>query len=215
MVKASLEEPRELVSELEASPQLPGGVEERFAGYVVMGLPFSTGHLLAMRRFPASSVGPGYQSVWHRDPHGRWTFFQDVAPDRACTRYMGVAVDEVVAATIDIQWSAPRQFSISVVGNGHRLDWSVALTSSRATRLMNAIGSVVHETWWRNQRLLALMATVAGPMLHAGKLRLTGRVPNGQRFMAIPADLADRRHRSHARWSRFSARWAQLRPQES
>jgi hypothetical protein len=88
---------------------------------------------LAMRRFPASSVGPGYRSVWLRDPHGRWTFFQDIAPDRACTRYFGAAVDEVVDATIDINWSAPRKFSITVVGGGHRLAWHVTLTSSMAT----------------------------------------------------------------------------------
>ena len=44
---------------------LPSGGEERFAGYGVMGLPFASGHVLAMRRFPASSIGPGYSSVWH------------------------------------------------------------------------------------------------------------------------------------------------------
>jgi hypothetical protein len=34
----------------------------------LMGLPLASGHILAMRRFPASSVGPGYTSVWHRGP---------------------------------------------------------------------------------------------------------------------------------------------------
>jgi hypothetical protein len=152
-----------------------------------MGLPLTSGHLLAMRRFPASSVGPGYRSVWHRDPRGRWTFFQDVGPDTACTRYFGAAVDEVVDATIDIDWSAPSEFSITVVGGEHRLDWRVTLSSSVATRLMNAIGSVLPETWWHRQRFLAFMATVAGPMLRAGKLRLSGRAPNGQQFIANPS----------------------------
>jgi hypothetical protein len=184
---ASPREPGELVSELEASPQLPTGLEERFAGYGILGLPFRSGHLLAMRRFPASSVGPGYRSVWHRDPHGRWTFYQDVEPDRACTRHFGPAVDEVVDATIDIDWSAPSEFSIAVVGDGHRLDWSVTLTSSSATRLMNAIGSVLPESWWRSRRFLALMAAVAGPLLLAGKLGLTGRAPDGQRFIVTPS----------------------------
>jgi hypothetical protein len=184
--KASLREPRELVFELEASPRLPSGLEERFSGYGVMGLPFRSGHLLALRRFPASSVGPGYRSVWHRDPNGRWTFFQDVAPDTACSRYFGAAVDEVVEAAIDIDWSAPRELSIAVVGGEHRLEWRITLTSSVATRLINAIASVLPEKWWRSQRFLAFMAKVAGPMLHAGKLRLTGRAPNGQQFIANP-----------------------------
>jgi hypothetical protein len=39
---------------------------ERFAGYGVMGLPFRSGHYLALRHFPASSIGPGFRAVWHR-----------------------------------------------------------------------------------------------------------------------------------------------------
>jgi hypothetical protein len=184
--RRSASEPRDLVFQLEACPRLPGGLEERFAGYGVMGLPFKSGHLLAMRRFPASSIGAGYRSVWHRDPHGRWTFFQDVAPDRACTRYFGAAVDSGVDATIDIKWSAPGAFSMTVVGDGHRLDWSVVLSSSGATRLMNAVGPRLPEAWLRSRRCLRFLAMVAGPMLHAGKLGLTGRTPNGQQFSAVP-----------------------------
>ena len=55
--------PRELVADLEAAPSLPAGSEERFNGYGVMGLPFASGHVLAMRRFPASSIGPGAGSI--------------------------------------------------------------------------------------------------------------------------------------------------------
>jgi hypothetical protein len=51
-------EPKELVDRLEqGAAQLPSGNEERFAGYGVMGVPFTSGDLLAMRRFPASSLG--------------------------------------------------------------------------------------------------------------------------------------------------------------
>ncbi len=68
-------EPKELVEKLEQGAQLPSGNQERFAGYGVMGVPFTSGHLLAMRRFPASSLGEGYTSVWHHDPQRRrWTF---------------------------------------------------------------------------------------------------------------------------------------------
>jgi hypothetical protein len=180
-------DPRELVSELEAAPRLPSGTNERFAGYGVMGLPFQSGHLLAMRRFPASSVGPGYRSVWHRDPRERWTFFQDVAPDVACTRYFGAAANEVVNATIDIDWSAPSELSVTVVGGGHRLDWRMSLTSSNATRLMNSVGSALPDSWWRSQRFLAVMSRLVPPILHTGKLRLAGVAPNGQRFIVNPS----------------------------
>ena len=94
-----------------------------------MGLPFTSGHILALRRFPASSVGPPFRSVWHRDPSGRWTFFQDVPSVQGCARYFGAAVAEVVAATIEIAWDGPRRFSVTVTGSGRRLDWSLTLTS--------------------------------------------------------------------------------------
>lgn len=178
--------PRELVSALEASPTLPGGTSERFAGYGVMGLPFRSGHLLAMRRFPASSVGPAYQSVWHRDPHGRWTFFQDVAPDVACTRFFGAAVDEIVNARIDVAWSTSTDVSITVVADGHRLDWQISLSSSNVTRMMDFIGSILPDAWWRSQRFLAIMARLIAPILHTGELRLTGVAPNGQQFLVNP-----------------------------
>jgi hypothetical protein len=183
----SFGDPRRLVSELEAAPMLPSGTGERFAGYGVMGLPFRSGHLLALRRFPASSVGPGYRSVWHRDPHGRWTFFQDVAPGVACTRYFGAGVDEVVQAAIDIEWMTSDDLSVTVVGGGHRLDWRMSLTSSNATRLMNSLGSVLPDSWWRSQRFLAVMSRLIAPMLRTGQLRLGGVTPNGQRFAVNPS----------------------------
>jgi hypothetical protein len=67
-------EPAEIAADVERRPQLQAGAAERFFGYGVMGLPFRSGHVLGLRRFPASSIGPGYRSVWHRDAQGRWTF---------------------------------------------------------------------------------------------------------------------------------------------
>ena len=174
------------MSEIEACPRLPKGSEERFAGYGVMGLPFGSGHILALRRFPASSVGPGHRSVWHRDPDGRWTFFQDVAPAHGCSRYFGSAVADVAVATIDIDWVGPTQFSVTVTDSSRRLDWSVTLTTSPVTRAISAIGSLVPATVWRQRWFLACMGALAGPILGAGRVSLVGRAPNGQRFMANP-----------------------------
>ena len=74
---------------------MPEGEGERFFGYAVIGLPFDSGHVLSLRRFPASSIGPGYTSVWHRDPEGRWTFYQDALPELACSRYFGVEIRDL------------------------------------------------------------------------------------------------------------------------
>ncbi len=89
-------EPRKLVEELEAAASLPAGSNERFNGYGVMGLPFRSAHVLAMRRFPVSSVRPGYTSVWHRKPDGDWVFYANVSPRQACTRFFGaIAMDAI------------------------------------------------------------------------------------------------------------------------
>lgn len=151
-----------------------------------MGLPFISGHLLALRRFPVTSVGPGYRSVWHRDPRGRWTFFQDAPPGQACTRYFGAAVSEVVAAQINLDWTGLQDLSISVTGSQRRLDWRIILRSTVSTGVMNAVGAVMPESWWRRPALLAAMGPIAGRMLGVGRVRLVGRVPNGQRFVVNP-----------------------------
>ena len=82
-----LQHPRDHALKVEDEALLPGSTWERFSGYGVMGLPFASGHILALRRFPASSVGSGYSSVWHRTPTGRWTFYANVEPSLSCARY--------------------------------------------------------------------------------------------------------------------------------
>lgn len=152
-----------------------------------MGLPFQTGHVLALRRFPASSIGPGYRSVWHRDPRGRWTFYQDQPAELAGTRYFGSKVDEVREGPIRIDWTGPRQFRVHA-GDGE-LEWTVDLGSTTVTRIFNGVGSALPARVWRSRPLLHVMSRVAGTTLGAGRVRLTGLAPNGQRFMANPLTM--------------------------
>lgn len=102
-----MREPAQIVEELERHAELPAGSEERFFGYGVMGLPFRSGHVLGMRRFQASSIGPGDRSVWYRDSRGRWTFNQDQPADLACTRYVGAQVDEVREGPVHYGTASP------------------------------------------------------------------------------------------------------------
>ena len=179
-----MREPAEIVKDLERQAELPSGSGERFFGYGVMGLPFRSGHVLGLRRFPASSIGPGYRSVWHRDQHGRWTFYQDQPAELACTRYFGSAVDEVRDGPIRIDWTGPRGFQVRA-GDGE-LEWMVEVRSTRVTRLFSAVGSALPTRVWRSRPVLDLMSRVAGTALRAGRVRLTGLAPNGQRFVANP-----------------------------
>jgi hypothetical protein len=127
---------------------------------------------------------PATGRFWHRDPHGRWTFYQDQAAELACTRYFGSAVDEVREGPIRIDWTAPHGFHVRA-GDGD-LEWTVVVGSTPVTRLFNRVGSALPTGAWRSRRVLDVMSRVAGPALRAGRVRLTGRAPNGQRFVANP-----------------------------
>lgn len=180
-------DPRALVERLEAGVPLPGGSDERFSGYGVMGLPFRSGHVLAMRRFPVSSVGPGYASVWHRSPGGEWRFYSDAAPGSSCTRYFGLAAADAIETPIHITWPGP--FRLRVEVSAAPLEWELSLGSTPAMRLMNAAGRLLADGAWRRPAVLATMGAVAGPLLGLGRVGLHGRVPNGQRFVANPRTL--------------------------
>jgi hypothetical protein len=99
--------PREIVGALEGAPGLPDGRRERFRGYGVMGLPFESGHVLGLRRFPVSSIGPGYTSIWHRSPDGRWSLWSTIAPEVSCARYTGEISDDTRQAAIHLAWTEP------------------------------------------------------------------------------------------------------------
>jgi hypothetical protein len=180
-------EPREHIEQLEAKAAQPSGPGERFHGYGVMGLPFATGHILALRRFSASSIGPAYTSIWHRSPNGEWTFYSDVAPRLSCARYFGASAVAALQTPITISWTAARRLVIAAPAA--KLEWSVAVDATLATRVLNQIAEWLPEAAWQNPRVLQILAVVAGRWLGLGHVGLVGTVPNGQRFLATPRRL--------------------------
>jgi hypothetical protein len=176
-----------MAARAEDRPQIPAGGGERFAGYGIMGLPFASGHVLAMRRFPASSIGPAYTSIWHRDPAGRWAFWQDQPAEMACPRYFSAALDEVRQVEIDLEWSQPGTVRLAVPEL--RFAWSTTLRSSGVTTLLNGVGTLLPDRLWRARPVLSIMGAVAGTALRAGRVGLAGVAPNGQRFIANPLSV--------------------------
>ena len=166
---------------------LPSGSGERFAGYGVMGLTFASGHVLAMRRFTASSVGPGYTSVWHRTPDGRWAFWADQPDENACPRYFSTALSET--RTIDIALSWPDETTLRVDAPAVGLAWTSRLTATRSTRVMNALGRAMPDRAWRSPGVLKAMGPVAGIALRAQKVAMVGTSPNGNDFIANPQTI--------------------------
>lgn len=161
----------------------PGGGGERFAGYGIMGLPFASGHVLAMRRFPASSIGPPYTSIWHRDPAGTWVMWQNQAAELACPRYFSAAA-EPFGEEIDLEWTGPSTIRLVVPTLG--FEWSTTLRASAVTTALNAVGALLPDRLWKARPFLSLMGPMAGAALRAGRVALAGVTPNGQRFIANP-----------------------------
>jgi hypothetical protein len=147
-------------------------------------VPFKSGHVLALRRWPASSLGHAYTSLWHRDPKGRWVFLQDVPPQFACPRYFGSAVSQALVRKINIAWQGPNDFLVTVTGD-YEINWQVFLGETFSTRMINFLGGLIPDFLWRRNSFLRVLGDLGG-FLEAGKVSLTGRVPNGQWFISNP-----------------------------
>ncbi len=179
--------PRDAVQAAEKNAAVFGGADEQFSGWGVMGLPFASGDVFATRRFPASSVGPGYSAVWHRDPDGDWTIYADVPPDMGCARFFGSALARAVTCPITFDWAGPDRLHAEVPQAGLSCDLTVG--STLASRAMNLMAAGMPERAWRSPRVLRMMSAMAGPMLGAGKLSMAGKTPNRQAFIANPRKI--------------------------
>lgn len=176
---------RDVVSELEAGATLADVPErEQFHGYAVVGVPFRSGHILGMRRFPVSSVGPGYTSVWHRDAAGRWVIYQDQEPRYTCPRAFGPGIDDAPTVPIAVEWMDSDRFAVDIEAEGMRLHWEVHLSENAVTGALNAAASILPPFLRRHPVALAVIGRTAGSLLRAGRVRLTGTVPSRQGFFA-------------------------------
>jgi hypothetical protein len=178
-------EPAELAAALERQTEVPDGPGERYVGYGVLGIRFRSGDILAFRRFPATSAGAGYTSVWHRRPDGGWTFYLDTQHGTGCARHFAPALERIVVMPIRIEWPTPRCVFVSLDG-GRLLSWTAALATTSATAALNRISRALPARWWLEPRWLRMLAAVARVALGTGRLTLTGRTPAGSVFIANP-----------------------------
>jgi hypothetical protein len=173
--------PLAAVSAMLQDPRLPAGDDERFVGFGVLGLPFASGHYLALRCIPAASFAPGYRSVWHRDPAGVWTFYATAPGQLSCARYFSsVTSNDAVQCDIDVAWVTPWSLFIGIAG---LLEWHFDIGAIPSTRLMSRIAPRLPAWVWTNRLALGAIGRAAGSILGAGQVRLCGTAPNGQGFM--------------------------------
>lgn len=174
---------RELAAIAEHHDDLVPGATERFAGYALMSLPFSSGHVLGLRRFPVTSVGPGYTSVWLRRPSGSWSIYPSIDPSLACPRYFGGALESTSVHHVRVEWTGDMSFTVSI-GDDIDLRWDVDLAETGMTRMMSGMAGAMPAGFWQSSLFLSALGAVAGPSLRAGHLMMTGPTPNRQLMKA-------------------------------
>ena len=159
--------------------------EECFTGYGVMGFRSVQATSWPCGILPASSIGPGYTSVWIRDPAGAWSMHGTVAPDSPAPGTSAPPSDSASTSRISLTWSGSHAFTVDVDG-GAALRWQLTLRATTITRLMSVVSGAVPERLWRSRTFLRAMGAVAGPLLGGRHIGLTGLAPNGQRFAVHP-----------------------------
>jgi hypothetical protein len=157
---------------------------EYVKGWGVFGLPFDSGHVLALRVFPENDFAP-YRTIWHRDPGGRWAIYAD-APrlDIACPRYYGRACDRTARARIGIEWTGSA--SLRVTLDTPPLEWSLTATDTPLLRAVNALSARLPVWTWRPAPLLRARELLARRVLGMGDLRLSGTMPSGHSGTLMP-----------------------------
>jgi len=156
---------------------------EYFRGWGVFGLPFHSGHVLALRVVPENSFAP-YRTVWHRDPEGRWSIFADATRlDIACPRYYGPACHYAGHARIGVEWTSATTLRITV--DQPSLDWTLSVRASPTLAIINAVSAVLPLASWRPGPLVRARERIAHA-LGMGDLTLFGTFPSGHVGTLMP-----------------------------
>ncbi|MFI7004917.1 hypothetical protein [Streptomyces sp. NPDC050145] len=166
------------------SPPWPG--YEYAKGWGVFGLPFDSGHVLALRVFPESSFGP-YRTVWHGTPDGRWSIHVDgPRPDTACPRYYGLACEHTGRAEIHLAWTGPA--SLRVTMDAPALEWTLTARSTPVLTALNAVSAALPLASWRPRALVRCREELARA-LGLGRLQMSGTMPSGHQGTLMPGRM--------------------------
>ena len=142
---------------------------EHGRGYVVLVLPFSSGHQLGLRVFPENDFAP-YVSVWHRPPEKSWSVYVDgPSLETTCPRYWGPVLDSAALTTIDVTWTGPSELRIEM--EKPELTWMLSIDAPRALRVMNTVSSALPLSLWTPNSPMDLWGRVVPRFLDALGIR--------------------------------------------
>ena len=163
--------------------EAPWPDHEYVRGWGVFGLPFDSGHVLALRVFPQGSFG-SYRTVWHRDPTGSWSIHADALHvEHACPRYYGPACERVAGASIGLEWTAPRTLHVTM--DDPALDWTVTVARSALMGVLNPLSAMMPLSTWRPRSLVRARERLARA-LGMGRLQMSGVMPSGHVGVLMP-----------------------------
>ncbi len=164
----------------------PWAGHEYVRGYAVMVLPFASGHLLALRAWPQSSLGP-YASVWHRPPEGGWSMYSDgPSLETTCPRYWGPVTEDATLASLDVTWTGPNDLRVDV--DEPRLVWTLSLSAPPLLRTVNAVNASLPRWTWKLGPLLRLREWLAMRFLDVGDIRFSFTMPSGHDAVIMPEE---------------------------
>ena len=139
-LSAALSRPRE------KHRRVPRPGHEYVTGWGVFGLPFESGHVLALRVFPQNSFAP-YRAVWHRDPDRRWSVYvHGPSLHTACPRYFGAACEYTGFARIGVSWTGPASLRITM--DCPSLDWTLTASATRVLGALNTVSRALPAATW-------------------------------------------------------------------
>jgi hypothetical protein len=99
-------------------------------------------------------------SVWHREPDGRWVFWQRQQDDQSCLRYFSGAVGESRRADIELGW--PDDATLRVAIPDVDLVWTARLAATAVTRVLNAVGRAMTDRTWLARPVPTAIGPIAG-----------------------------------------------------
>lgn len=157
---------------------------EYVRGWGVFGLPFDSGHVLALRVFPDNDFSP-YRTLWHRSPDGQWSIYVDGARlETACPRYYGAACAHTGFARIALEWTGPA--SLHVRMDAPSLEWTLTAYETPILYAINAVSPLMPLWTWRSASLVRAREILAKRILGMGNIGLSGTMPSGHFGTLMP-----------------------------
>jgi hypothetical protein len=152
-------------------------------GWGIFGLPFDSGHVLALRVFPDNDFSP-YSSLWHRDPQGRWSIYVDGPRlDTACPRYFGAACEYTGHRRLDLEWVGPATLRVRM--GSPTVDWRLTAVQTPMLAVLNALHGTLPLSTWRSPTLIGTRELMVRS-LGMGRLQMSGIMPSGHAGTLMP-----------------------------